>query len=93
MHRRLMLAASLMSAAAVAAAGLIGFVGLLAPHIMRLSFGTGARRLFPAAALGGATLLIACDAIAHLSLPPIEIPVGVITSLLGVPLFLWLMKR
>jgi iron complex transport system permease protein len=93
MHRRLMVAASLMSAAAVAAAGMIGFVGLLAPHIMRLSFGTGARRLFPASALGGATLLIACDAIAHLALPPIEIPVGVITSLLGVPLFLWLMKK
>ena len=92
-HTRLLLAASLMSAAAVAAAGLIGFVGLLAPHIMRLSFGSQARRLFPSAALGGATLLVACDAVAHLILPPIEIPVGIITSLLGVPLFLWLTKK
>jgi iron complex transport system permease protein len=92
-HRRLLIAASLMSAGAVAAAGLIGFVGLLAPHMVRRVFGAGARALFPAAAIGGAALLMACDTLARSAVPPIEIPVGVITSLLGVPLFLWLMRR
>jgi iron complex transport system permease protein len=92
-HRRLMIAASLMSAAAVAAAGLIGFVGLLAPHLMRPLFGTRARALFPAAAIGGATLLMLCDTLARSALPPLEIPVGIITSLLGVPLFLWLARK
>lgn len=92
-HRRLIVAASLMSAAAVAAAGLIGFVGLLAPHVMRSVFGTRARVLFPAAAIGGATLLMMCDTLARSILPPIEIPVGIITSLLGVPLFLWLARK
>ncbi len=92
-HRRLIVAASLMSAAAVAAAGLIGFVGLLAPHLMRPLFGTRARVLFPAAAIGGATILMLCDTLARSILPPLEIPVGIITSLLGVPLFLWLARR
>jgi iron complex transport system permease protein len=92
-HRRLLIAASLMSAAAVAAAGLIGFVGLLAPHLMRSLFGTRARVLFPAAALGGASLLMLCDTLARSILPPLEIPVGIITSLLGVPLFLWLARK
>ncbi|HEY0074109.1 MAG TPA: iron ABC transporter permease [Abditibacteriaceae bacterium] len=92
-HRRLMIAASLMSAAAVAATGLIGFVGLLAPHLMRPLFGTRVRALFPAAAIGGATLLMLCDTLARSALPPLEIPVGIITSLLGVPLFLWLARK
>ena len=92
-HRRLIVAASLMSAAAVAATGLIGFVGLLAPHLMRPVFGTRARTLFPAAALGGATLLMLCDTLARSALPPLEIPVGIITSLLGVPLFLYIARR
>jgi iron complex transport system permease protein len=92
-HRRLLIAASLMSAAAVAATGLIGFIGLLAPHLMRSAFGTRARALFPAAALGGATLLMLCDTLARSALPPLEIPVGIITSLLGVPLFLYLARK
>ena len=92
-HRRLIVAASLMSAAAVAATGLIGFVGLLAPHLMRPLFGTRARSLFPAAALGGGALLMLCDTLARSALPPLEIPVGIITSLLGVPLFLWLARK
>lgn len=92
-HRRLIVAASLMSAAAVAAAGLIGFIGLLAPHMVRQIFGARSRVLFPAAALGGATLLMFCDTIARVAWPPIEIPVGIITSLLGVPLFIWIARR
>jgi len=92
-HRRLLVAAALMSAAAVSTAGLIGFVGLLAPHLMRQVFGDDARRLVPAAAIGGATLLVGCDAIARSILRPIEIPVGIVTALLGVPLFLFLARR
>lgn len=93
LHRRLLLAAALMSAAAVSCAGLIGFVGLLAPHIVRKVFGDDARVLVPAAAIGGAALLCGCDAIARSVLAPIEIPVGIVTALLGVPLFLHLARR
>jgi iron complex transport system permease protein len=93
LHRRLLLAASVMSATAVATAGLIGFVGLLAPHAMRSVFGVNARSLVPSAALGGGVLLCACDAVARSALAPIEIPVGILTALLGVPLFLWLLRR
>lgn len=92
-HRRLLVSASLMSAAAVAAAGLIGFIGLLAPHIIRTLFGDEARSLVPASALGGATLLVVCDALARSILHPVEIPVGIVTALLGVPLFLVLARR
>jgi iron complex transport system permease protein len=92
-HRRLLLAAALMSSTAVATAGLIGFVGLLAPHLMRLLFGHNTRAMLPAAAIGGATLLCACDTLARSVATPIEIPVGIITALLGVPLFLWLLRR
>jgi iron complex transport system permease protein len=93
LHRRLLLAASLMSATAVACAGLIGFVGLLAPHAMRQIFGHDARAIVPASALGGAILLASCDALARFVLPPTEIPVGILTALLGVPLFLWLVRK
>jgi iron complex transport system permease protein len=93
LHWRLLIVAALMSAAAVSLAGLIGFVGLLGPHIVRLIFGNDARSLMPAAAIGGATLLLGCDALAHSVLPMLEIPVGIITALLGVPLFLLLALR
>ncbi len=93
LHRKLLLAASLMSATAVATAGLIGFVGLLAPHAMRQIFGRNARSIVPASALGGAILLGSCDALARSMLPPTEIPVGILTALLGVPLFLWLVRK
>jgi iron complex transport system permease protein len=93
LHRRLLVAAALMSAAAVASAGLIGFVGLLAPHMVRKIFGDDARVLVPAAAIGGAALLCGCDAIARSALRPVEIPVGIVTALLGVPLFLGLARR
>jgi iron complex transport system permease protein len=92
-QRRLLLAAALMSSAAVAAAGMIGFVGLLAPHLMRLLFGSNARAVVPAAAIGGAILLCACDTLARSVAAPIEIPVGILTALLGVPLFLFLLRR
>lgn len=93
LHARLLLVSALMSAAAVASAGLIGFIGLLAPHLVRLVFGHDARALIPASAVGGATLLVLCDATARGVLPSQELPVGIITALLGVPLFLFLAQR
>ena len=93
LHFRLLCAAALMSAVAVAFCGLIGFVGLLAPQGVRKLFGGDVRVLVPAAAIGGAILLVGCDAIARSVAPPIELPVGIVTALLGVPLFLWLARR
>lgn len=93
LHRRLLFAAALVSAAAVAMAGLIGFIGLLAPHCIRLIFGNDARITLIASALGGAILLVGCDALARSAIPPVEIPVGIITALIGVPLFLWLARK
>ena len=93
LHRRILIAASLLAAASVAAAGLIGFIGLLAPHIVRLLGARDVRALLPASALGGATLMLACDAIARGAFAPIEIPVGIVSALLGVPLFLSVARR
>ncbi len=92
-HRKILLASSLLAAACVAAAGLIGFVGLLAPHLVRLLGGRDARVLLPASALAGAALLCACDALARGIFPPLELPVGILTALLGVPLFLFLARK
>jgi len=89
----LIAAASLMAAAAVAASGLIGFVGLVVPHLMRLVVGPDHRRLLPAAALaGGCTMLIA-DTVARWAAAPGEIPVGIVTAFLGAPFFLYLLRR
>jgi iron complex transport system permease protein len=93
LHARLLLVAALISAAAVAASGLIGFVGLLAPHMVRMIFGNDARRLIPAAAFGGAILLMFCDALARSAVSPQELPVGIVTALLGVPLFIFLANK
>lgn len=93
LHFKILFAAALMSAASVAAAGLIGFIGLLAPHFIRLSGGRDARILMPGAALSGAILLLACDTLARGAFAPIEVPVGILTALLGVPLFLFLARH
>lgn len=85
-------AASLTAAAAVAVAGVIGFVGLIAPHAVRLMFGGDHRRLLPLAALYGAAFLIAVDLLARTALAPQEVPVGVLTAMLGGPFFLWLLR-
>ncbi len=87
-----LLLATLIASAAVGVAGLIGFVGLIVPHIMRSLVGADHRRLIPSAAIGGGAFLAACDALAR-TLMPVEIPVGVITALLGGPFFLILLKR
>jgi iron complex transport system permease protein len=91
--RVLLVATSLMVGAAVAAAGLIGFVGLIIPHLLRLLLGPDHRLLLPAAALGGAAFLVGCDTVARVLLAGRELPVGAITALAGGPLFLWLLRR
>ncbi len=89
----LFLLASLLTATAVVQAGSIGFVGLVIPHIMRLIGLTDHRLLLPAAALAGGSLLVLADTLARTILAPQQIPVGIITALLGVPLFLYLLRR
>jgi len=86
-------AASVLTAVAVAAAGSIGFVGLLVPHLMRLLFGNDYRLLLPAAALAGAILLVAADTAARTVAAPTELPVGAFTALAGAPLFIYLLRR
>ena len=85
-------AASLMAAAAVAVAGIIGFVGLIVPHSARMIVGWDHRRLLPVAALGGAAFLIATDLASRTLLAPQEIPVGVLTAMIGGPFFLYLLR-
>jgi iron complex transport system permease protein len=82
--------ASLATAASVAVSGLIGFVGLVAPHVVRLAVGPNARLVVPLAALFGATLMVAADLAARLLG---EIPVGVVTAVIGAPFFLALLRR
>jgi iron complex transport system permease protein len=89
----IVVAASLVTAAAVAASGIVGFVGLIAPHIARALLGTGHARLVPVAALVGALLLLLADSAARSMAPPLELPVGIITALAGGPCFLWLLGR
>jgi ABC-type Fe3+-siderophore transport system permease subunit len=92
-RRVVLIASSLMVGAAVSVAGMIGFVGLIIPHLLRLILGPDHRLLIPASAFGGAAFLVICDAIARTILNGRELPVGAITALAGGPLFLWLLRR
>lgn len=85
--------ASLLTAAAVAVAGLIGFIGLMVPHMVRITLGPDHRTLIPASLIGGAAALVIADLLARIVLAPVEIPVGVVTALLGGPFFVWLLLR
>ncbi|MEX0603405.1 MAG: iron ABC transporter permease [Marinobacter sp.] len=85
--------ASLLTAAAVTMAGSIGFVGLVVPHMLRLVMGNDQRLILPACALAGGTLLVLADTLARVVIAPEQLPVGVITALLGVPTFLYLLYR
>jgi len=92
--KRLMLGTgSILTAAAVSVSGLIGFVGLMTPHILRLVVGSDHRRLLPASILGGASFMILADLAARTAIRPEEIPVGAVTALLGGPFFLYLLRR
>jgi iron complex transport system permease protein len=91
--RILLTASSLATAAAVAFSGIIGFIGLIVPHLIRLWFGPDYKRLLPLSILGGATALLISDILARVLIAPQEIPVGIITALAGAPFFLWVLRR
>jgi iron complex transport system permease protein len=92
--RRLIIsAATLTTSAAVAFSGIIGFVGLVVPHLIRLAWGSDYRRLLPLSLVVGASFLLFADVIARAVLPGQELPVGIITALAGAPFFLWVLRR
>ena len=87
------LSASLATGAAVSLGGPIGFIGIVVPHLIRLMVGADHRLVLPASAFGGAAFVVACDTISRTALAPLEIPVGVVTAIIGGPFFLWLLIR
>jgi len=93
LRHRLLLLASAVTALAVTAAGTIGFVGLVIPHLMRLLFGSLHRAVLPASAIGGGLLLVLADSAARTIIAPAELPVGILTAIIGVPVFLFLLMR
>jgi len=89
----IIIAASLVTAAAVSFAGVIGFVGLIVPHMVRIWWGVDYRRLIPLSILGGAAVLLFADVLSRIVLAPQELPVGIVTALAGAPFFLWVLRR
>lgn len=92
-RRQLFVTVSLVTGTMVAVSGAIGFIGLMIPHIVRLMVGTDHRRVLPVSVFVGSTFLIWVDVVARTAFDPVELPVGVITSLLGGPFFLWLLRQ
>ena len=93
LHIKIYILASLLTAAAVVQAGSIGFVGFIVPHLIRLTGITDHRFLLPAATLGGGILVLVADTLARTVIAPQQLPVGIITALIGIPLFLFLLQR
>jgi iron complex transport system permease protein len=89
----ILVAASLATAAAVSFSGIIGFIGLIVPHVMRMWWGADYRRLLPLSIIGGAGALLVADIIARVVMVPQELPVGIVTALAGAPFFLWVLRR
>lgn len=89
----IIVAASLVTAAAVSFAGIIGFVGLIVPHVVRIWWGVDYRRLIPLSVIGGASVLLCADVLARIVLAPEELPVGIVTALAGAPFFLWVLRH
>ncbi len=87
------IAASLTSAAAVAFSGIIGFIGLTIPHVIRMIWGPDYRRLIPLSIIGGAVALLAADVLARILMSPSTLPVGIVTAIGGAPFFLWILRR
>ena len=92
-QRLAFLSASLATGAAVSLGGPIGFIGIIVPHLVRLLVGADHRIVLPASALFGASFLVLCDLVARTVMAPLEIPVGVVTALIGGPFFLWLLVK
>jgi iron complex transport system permease protein len=93
MRRLIFVATSVMIAAAVSVSGIISFVGLIVPHMLRLAFGADHRLLLPASFLGGAAFLVLADLLARVAISPTELPVGAITALCGGPFFIYMLRR
>lgn len=93
LQRTLLILVACATSVAVSLTGVIGFVGLIVPHLLRLLTGADHRHLVPASALGGALLLLIADTLARTLAAPAEVPVGILTALLGAPIFLWLLQR
>ena len=91
LRRQLIVLSTILTALATAVAGIVGFVGLVVPHVLRLAFGPDHRRLLPYSMLGGATFLLACDLVTRTF--PLGLRLGVVTALVGGPFFLWLLRR
>jgi iron complex transport system permease protein len=89
----LLLAASLATAAAVSFSGIIGFIGLIVPHVMRMWWGADYRRLLPLSIIGGGGFLVLADILARTIMRPQELPVGIVTALAGAPFFIWVLRR
>ena len=89
----IIVAASLVTAAAVSFAGIIGFVGLIVPHVVRIWWGVDYRRILPLSVVGGAGTLLLADVLARVILAPQELPLGIVTALAGAPFFLWVLRR
>jgi ABC-type Fe3+-siderophore transport system permease subunit len=92
-QRTAFVSASLATGAAVSVGGPVGFIGIVVPHLVRLIVGPDHRLVLPASALFGAAFLVGCDVLARTVMSPVELPVGVITALIGGPFFLWLLVR
>jgi iron complex transport system permease protein len=92
-ERVALVSASLITGAAVSLAGPVAFIGIVVPHLVRLLVGADHRLVLPGSALFGATLLIACDVVARTAFAPLELPVGIVTAMIGGPVFLWLLFR
>jgi iron complex transport system permease protein len=91
--RVILVLASLNTAVAVAFSGIIGFVGLIIPHLLRIIWGPDYRHLIPLSMVGGATGLLIADVGARVLIAPQSLPVGIVTSLIGAPFFLWILRR
>jgi iron complex transport system permease protein len=91
LRRKVIILATLVVGASVAAAGIIGFVGLLVPHLIRQFTGADNRKVLPASMLGGAVVLTFADTTARILIAPAELPIGILTALLGTPVFLWML--
>ena len=91
--KTVLIVSSVITAVAVSISGIIGFIGLIIPHIMRILVGPDHRILLPSSALAGATILVLCDTIARNVIRPITLPTGIITTMLGCPFFIYLLKK
>lgn len=93
LRKEVIVIVAFLTSAAVAFAGIIGFVGLVVPHILRMALGPGHKLLLPASVLGGAFLLLAADTVARTLVPNADLPIGMLTALVGGPFFFWLIRR